>query len=824
MNLKSLLTIVFSIVIVGESSAVKISDADKARAKELVSKMTLGEKLEYISGETSFSLRPIERLGIPRILLADGPQGIRNHCKHSTLYPSGILAAATWNRDVIRQYGESLGDDARARGVGILLGPGVNIYRSPLCGRNYEYMGEDPFLTSEIACEYILGVQSRGVISTVKHFAANNQEWSRHHASSDVDERTLNEIYFPAFRKAVQKAGVGAVMNSYNLLNGVHATENRWLNTEVLRDVWGFDGILMSDWTSVYSTVGAANSGLDLEMPKGVFFTDSLLRRAIADGRVSEKEINRKVEHMLQTFSAFGLLDRADNKDASIPLDYDMSRLTALNTAREGIVLLKNEDGILPLKGRTVILGTNADTIVSGGGSGSVSAYSINPLARALPKMMREASFLPEKGIYTDILGEVFSDSTMTIPGLTGRYFKNQKFEGSPAMVRIDETVNFDFGYGSPAEGFPADGFSMIWEGYYLPPRDEILKIGVGGDDGYRLSINDSVVTGHWGNHSYSERVVSYPVKAGQRYKVHLDYFDASGGAKVTLNLTRLDREFLEKSLKKADNVVYCTGFNGDTEGEGFDRPFALPEYEEEFIRNLADLCPNFVVVLNSGGAVDLSRWGDSAKGLLMAWYPGQEGGTALAEILTGRISPSGKLPITYDRSLSESPVRDNYYANRTKVRSTESKECAHVEYKEGVFGGYRGYDRDNRQPLYPFGFGLSYSSFAFSDLHLTKKGDDSVEVSFTVTNTGKCQASEVAQVYVGDVEASVARPVRELKGFEKVNLKPGESRRVNIMLDKEAFSFYDLSQHQFVVEPGEFTISVGNSSAHLPLSQTIRI
>lgn len=234
---------------IGTANAVKITDAHRERAHQLVSKMTLDEKLKMLGGKTSFSLWSNERLGIPQILLADGPQGLRNHAPHSTLYPAGILTAATWNRDMARQYGESIGDDARARGVGILLGPGVNIYRSPLCGRNYEYMGEDPYLTSEMAVQYIEGVQSKGVISTIKHFAVNNQEWSRHHVSSDVDERTLNEIYFPAFRKAVQKAGVGAVMNSYNLVNGVHATQNPWLNIDVLRDTWGFKGILMSDWT-----------------------------------------------------------------------------------------------------------------------------------------------------------------------------------------------------------------------------------------------------------------------------------------------------------------------------------------------------------------------------------------------------------------------------------------------------------------------------------------------------------------------------------------------------------------------------------------------
>lgn len=802
-------------------SAVTITPEHKQRARELVDKMTLDEKLSYLSGETSFSLRPIERLGIPRILLADGPQGIRNHCKHSTLYPCGILAAATWNRDVINRYGQGLGNDARARGVSILLGPGVNIYRSPLCGRNFEYMGEDPYLTSEISSEYIKGVQSRGVIATVKHFAANNQEWSRHHASSDVDERTLQEIYFPAFRKAVSKAGTGAVMSSYNLLNGVHTTEHPWLNTHILRDTWEFDGILMSDWTSVYSTVNAANSGLDLEMPKAVHFKDSLLRDALTSGRITMASIDSKVTHLLQTFIAFGLLDR-EAKDETIPLDCESSRDAALETAREGIVLLRNEGDILPLKGRTVVFGTNADTIVSGGGSGAVSAFSIKPLSKALTQMSRSASYLSENDIYTDIVPRFYADGTKKEYGLHGSYFKNIDFSGEPAAVRVDNTVNFDYGYSGPFKDFPSDKFSIRWTGIYVPEKDETLKIGVGGDDGYRLYINDSIVTGHWGNHSFSERVVNYNVKARQEYRFRLDYFDSSGGAKVTLSVKSLDRERLNKALAKADNVVLCTGFNGDTEGEGGDRSFSLPEYEENFIRELAAVNPNLIVVLNSGGAVDLTRWIDSTRAILMAWYPGQEGGRALAEILTGKISPSGKLPISYDRSLTESPTFGNYYDNRMKMRSTETRECRHVEYREGIFTGYRGYDRAGRRPLFPFGFGLSYSTFEFSGLELKPLGDNTVKVSFDIKNTGRRRAAEVAQVYVSDADCSVPRPLKELKGFEKIELAPGESRHVEIVLDEEAFSFYDIDSHKFIVEPGRFEISVGNSSEFLPLKKSI--
>lgn len=799
-------------------NAVTISSEHKARARELVEKMTLDEKIDYLSGETSFTLRPVERLGIPRIRLADGPQGIRNHAPHSTLYPSGILLAATWNREMARRYGMSLGDDARARGVGILLGPGVNIYRSPLCGRNYEYMGEDPYLTSEMAVEYINGVQSRGVIATVKHFAGNNQEWSRHHASSDIDERTLNEIYFPAFRKAVQKAGVGAVMDSYNLINGVHATENRWLNIDMLRDAWGFDGLLMSDWTSVYSTVNAANNGLDLEMPKGVYFTRPLLKEALATGRVTEATIDRKVEHLLSTFIAFGLLDR-DQKDQSVSLDYAPSRQTALDVAREGIVLLKN-DGMLPLKGRTVVLGPNADTIPTGGGSGHVSPFSINPLTRALKAMNRKTVILDDNVLYHDIADRIYTDSTMTRKGFSGRYYKNVKREGKPDAERIDPSINFAWKSGAPFDDFPTDYFSAEWTAFYRPDRDGQLKITISGDDGYRISVNGKVLAADWGGHSLSTREVEYDVEAGKPYDIYVEYFDNTSDATVDLSVKLLDDAVLERELRRADNVVYCTGFNGNIEGEGFDRSFSLPGYQNRFIKRLAGINPDLTVVVNAGGGVDFSQWIDYPRAVVMAWYPGQEGGQALAEILTGRLSPSGKLPVSIERDIKDNPCSENYHANA----EPKQRECAHIDYREGVFTGYRGYDRSGIDPLFPFGFGLSYSTFSFDNLEVRNKGRHNVEVSFDVTNTGRCEASEVAQVYVTDDECRVARPAKELKGFEKVCLKPGETRRVVVLLDDEAFYYYDLDRREFVIDPGLFTIQVGNSSDNLILKDKVTL
>ena len=800
-------------------AAARVSDANIERARNLVAQMTLDEKIDCLSGKTSFSLRENQRLGIPSVLLADGPQGVRNHAPHSTLYPCGVLLASTWNRDLARSYGASLGDDARARGVGIMLGPGVNIYRSPLCGRNYEYMGEDPYLTSEIAADYIRGVQSRGVIATVKHFAGNNQEWSRHHVSSDIDERTLHEIYLPAFRKAVQEAGVGAVMDSYNLVNGVHATENPVLNIDILRDRWGFRGILMSDWTSTYSTVGTVNGGLDLEMPKRVWFTPERIKAELAAGRITEQAIDEKVVHILSTFDSFGLLDR-EQRDSAIDLDCPSSRATALDVAREGIVLLKNEDGMLPLRGRrTLVLGPNCDTIVSGGGSGSVSPFSVRPVGRAMRGLDKRTRVLTDDELFRDITGDIYTDSTLTQHGLTGRYYKNQRMEGQPDRVRVDSGATFHWKSGAPFDDFPADHFSVSWTGVYVAPRDARVKLRVGGDDGYRVLVDGRKVAADWGNHSYSSREVELELEAGRRYDIRVDYFDNISDATIDFSMRMLDDALLERELRRADNVVFCTGFNGNVEGEGFDRSFALPEYQQSFIRKVAALNPRTCVVLNAGGGVEFGAWADSVPAILMAWYPGQEGGTAVAEILTGRISPSGKLPISIENRPEDNPCAASYYKNIPYDR-----EIQHVDYSEGVFCGYRGYARNGVRPRYPFGFGLSYSTFAFSDLALEKTAADSVRVSFTLTNTGRREAAEVAQVYVGDTECSVPRPALELKAFEKVLLRPGESRRVSVELGSEAFAFYDLNVHDFRVEPGVFRIAVGNSSDNLPLEKTIEL
>mgnify|MGYP000490026501 FL=1 len=691
---KRILTLALSAVVALPASAqVTIGEEAMQRASELVAKMTLEEKIDLIAGDADgFHIYGVPRLRIPEIRTADGPQGLRNDTQ-STMYPCGIALASCWNRSLALAYGKSIGSDARARGVHILLGPGVNIYRAPMCGRNFEYYGEDPFLTSETAVQYILGVQSEGVMATVKHFCGNNQEWSRHHTSSDIDERTLNEIYFPAFRKAVQVAGVGSVMSSYNLLNSVHTSENEIL-VRILREKWGFEGIYMSDWAATYSTVGAANAGLDLEMPVALYFTRELLGKAVENGTVRESVLDEKCRHILQTFIAFGFLDR-EQKDESLPLDNPESNKIALDVAREAVVLLKN-DGILPLCSKShskavkniVVLGPNAECVPTGGGSGFVNPYHTKSVFVALSKQGKKlkVSLVP--------------------------------FTGKIDVVQPD----------------------------FTPEQ--------------------------------------------------------------------------KAAIRCADAVIYCGGFNSDIEHEDGDRPFDIPAAQTAQMHMAAELNPNLIIVINAGGGVRLTDLDDISRAILMAWYPGQAGGQAIAEILTGATNPSGHLPISIEARPEDNPTFGSYYENVFRnLHSLYSRVC----YSEGVFVGYRGYERNGVRPLYPFGFGLSYTTFGFSDLGITPSEDGKLTVSFRVRNTGKRDGATAAQVYVSECSPTLAHPEKELKGYEKIFLKSGEVKEISIVLDDEAFSHYDTALHDFIVTPGEYRILVGDSSLNLPLNATVQ-
>ena len=631
-----------------------IGPEHQERAAALVQQMTLDEKISLIAGyQDGFHTAPVERLGIPEIRMADGPQGVRNNTK-STLFACGVAAAASWNPSLVREMGVALGQDSRARGVHILLGPGVNICRSPLCGRNFEYFGEDPFLAAETAVAYIEGVQSQGVMATVKHFALNNQEYNRHHVNSVADERTINEIYFPAFRAAVERAHVGSVMTSYNPVNGVHSAENAYLIGQTLRGKWNFQGFTMSDWTSTYTPLLMVQDGVDLEMPRAFCYTAETLKPLLERGVITEKQIDDKVCRILQTYIAFGFLDRPQ-LDSSIPEDNPYSREVAYRLACESIVLLKN-DGILPLKKnrRIALSGPGAEVIPCGGGSGAV-----DPL--------------------------------------------------------------------------------------------------------YTVSLNEG--------------------------------------------LQLLGARFSEK----ADVEIVALGFDKTTEKENHDRTFALPEGQETFIEEALARGRKVILIVNAGGAVDLSRIEGRVSAILWAWYPGQEGGKALAEILYGKVNPSGRLPVSFPRALEDNPAQP-YYAP-SEPYNKRGHTVVPTTYAEGIFTGYRGYGET--APLYPFGFGLGYTDFSYSELTVTPAGDG-FDVRLEVRNSGNRDGSETVQIYVHEENPCVPRPVRELKGFCKVSIPKGQARIVTVHLPREAFAYYDSDSHGWVVNPGAFTIEAGASAADI--------
>jgi beta-glucosidase len=797
------------------------TDVEK-RVDSLLSKMTIDEKIEIIGGINDFYTRPFPRLGIPALKMSDGPMGVHDYGL-TTAYPAGIALAASWDVDLTQRFGVAMGKDARARGVHFILGPGMNIYRAPMNGRNFEYFGEDPFLASRMAVAVIEGIQSQRVIATAKHFAGNNSEFARMTLSSDIDERTLREIYLPAFEASVKEAHVGAVMDAYNLVNGSYMTQNVHLNNEILKKEWGFDGIVMSDWGATHDGVAAANGGLDLEMPTATFMNRDALLPALNQGTMPVAELDDKVRRILRKAIEFGFLDQPQT-DTNIPTLSQEGRQVALEIARGSIVLLKNSGNLLPLdesKLKTIaVIGPDAyPAVIGGGGSAETKPFNaVSYLEGVSNRLGTKAKVL--YAVDVPPLDEVFESSEfVTTPGgesgLKGEYFSNEELKGTPALVRTDTHVHFDWGEGSFAAGEPVDHFSIRWTGYFVPKESGDYKFFTSADDGVRLYIGDQIAIDDWQPHSQTLDIAARHLEAGQAYKIRLEYFESVGSAIVGFGVTRAEA-FIGRETRalaaKSDAVIICVGFDPKTEGEGFDRTFQLPGGQDELIRQISAVNKNVIVVLTAGGNVDMTRWIDNVPAILHAWYPGQEGGTALAQILFGDYSPSGKLPVSFERRWEDNPTFHSYYPASGGNR---------VPYSEGIFVGYRHYDRSETKPLFPFGYGLSYTTFAYSKLSVTPQNgglNEPASVSFEVRNTGHRAGAEVAEVYVGDSHASAPRPVKELKAFAKVNLKPGETKPITLKLDRRAFSFYDVKKHDWSAEPGEFTISVGGSSDNIQL------
>ena len=690
------------------------------RVQDALSRMTLEEKVALTHAQSKFSSAGVPRLGIPELWHTDGPHGIRPEVlwdewdqagwtnDSCTAFPALVNLAATWDRELSRLYGDCIGEEARYREKDILLGPGINMGRTPLNGRTFEYMGEDPYLAGQLVVPYIQGVQSNGVAACVKHFAMNNQEVRRTSTSSNVDDRTMYEIYLPAFEAAVKEGGAWAIMGSYNLYNNQFNCHNKRLLCDILKGEWGFDGVVVSDWGGCRDDDEAAAYGLDIEMGtwtnglRGAA-SDSYANYHLArpylerlrDGRASVEGLDDKASRVLRTIFRTSMGEQHFGSFNS-PEHYAAAR----KIAAEGIVLLKN-DGALPLQipqgGKLLVVGENAYKmmVVGGGSSNLKTKYEIIPL---------------------DALHEAFDGKA-----------------------------------------------SVVWErGYVGDTTTDYNKVVTGQD----LSENRS-----------ASQLLADAVAAASN----------------------------------ADCILYIGGLNKSSgqDNEGTDRAdIVLPYGQDELIEALAATGKKMVVVNISGSPVAMP-WASKVNAIVQGWYGGSESGHALVDVLTGAVNPSGKLPFTMPIALADGPLKTERQYPGIKE---EGKKWWQEYYDEGVFIGYRWYSSKNVPVQYPFGYGLSYTTFDISGVTVKRAGEG-FKVSATVKNTGSVAGAEVLQLYVSDVESSVERPVKELKGFEKVYLQPGESRKVQFTLDRRALSFFDADSHAWVAEPGEFRALVGTSS-----------
>ena len=689
------------------------------KINDLVRQLTLEEKVAMIHATSSFTSGGVPRLGIPEIIMSDGPHGVRvehgrdwqadrNVYDSGTYLPVGVCLAATWNPTLGYEFGKVLGSEANFRGKDVILGPGINIIRTPLNGRNFEYQSEDPYLISRMVVGYIKGVQDQGISACVKHYLANNQEVNRNFVNVHMSERALREIYLPGFKAAVTEGQVNTLMGSYNLFRGQWATQNDYLMNQVLKKEWNFKGAVISDWGAVHNTMEALWNGCDIEMGTdlsmlpnpnyGKFFLGDTVIKLVKAGKVPERLLDEKVRRILYVMDKTSMLGGRRAKGEYNTVSHQQ---VAKKVAAEGIVLLKNKEDFLPLTASVksiAVIGFNADRKQAlGGGSSQVKAfYEITPLE-----------------------------------GL-------QKNKGSSTTITYTQGYKIERGAGADA--------TMIQQAAEAASKAEVVIIVGGWTHGYNYNV--------WSDNAYDAEDTDKP-------SMHLPF----------------GQDDLIKAVKKAN--------------------------------------PKTILVLMGGGPVDMSEWGGDLKAIIQAWYPGMEGGNALAEIIFGKINPSGKLPMTFPKHLNDVPAH--------KLGTYPHDEKKNLYYLEDIFVGYRYFDTYKIEPEYAFGHGLSYTSFQYSNLKLQVSGKKAT-VTFSIKNTGRVAGADVAQVYVHDVESTLPRPDKELKGFQKVFLQPGETKQVTIVLDESAFQYFNDLQNKWVLEAGAFEIRVGSSSKDIRLSGKINL
>jgi beta-glucosidase len=690
-----------------------------ARINNLVSKMTLQEKVNMIHASSSFTTGGVPRLGIPEMVTSDGPHGVRpehgrdweldnNSLDSGTALPTGVCLASTWNPSLGYAFGSVLGSEANYRGKDVILGPGINIIRSPLNGRNFEYQSEDPLLVSRMVVGYVKGVQDQGISACVKHYAANNQETKRFTINVEMSERALREIYLPGFKAAIQEGGANTLMASYNKFRGQWASQNNYLLNQILKKEWGFKGLVMSDWDAVHSTMQALWNGMDLEMGTDLrmlpnpnyskFFLGDTVVNLVKQGKYPEYMIDDKVRRILYVMYKTKMID---GKRMKGEYNTTQHQQTARKVAEEGIVLLKNEGNLLPLSKTGIkniaVIGYNAERTQSmGGGSSQVRAfYEVTPL----------------KGL--------------------------QKMAGD--NINVTYAKGYDIKRGATADA------ALIQQAVDVASKADVVVYVGGSTHGYNYSV--------WNDNAY-------------------------------------DAEATDKKDMK------------------------MPFGQDELLTAVIKSNPKTVVVLMAGGAIDMRQWLAQAPAILQAWYPGMEGGTAIAKILFGDVNPSGKLPMTFPKALED---------HGAHALGEYPGDSINVHYMDDIYVGYRYYDTYKVEPQFAFGHGLSYTSFAYSNLKVSG-GTGKAMVSFDVKNIGKRAGAEVAQLYVSQQKSALPRPVKELKGFQKIMLQPGEQKTITINLNDEAFKYFNDVTNQWVLEPGLFNILVGGSSRDIKLTGEVRM
>lgn len=803
-----------------------------SRIDELLQQMTIEEKISMLAGADLWHSVAVPRVGIPQFRVTDGPNGARGSWgsmgPSSVATPVGIALGATWNPDLVEKVGNVLGDELKAKGAHILLAPTVNIHRTPIAGRNFECYSEDPFLSGILASAYINGIQSKGVGACIKHFVANDQEYERFSMSSEVDERTLREIYLEPFRIAIRNSNPWAVMSAYNRVNGTYACENDHTLLEILKGEWKYEGIVMSDWFGTYDRE-TPSGGLDLEMPgKARWMSEEHVKRALDDGPLTEEMLDNKVKRLLGVLEKAGLFANPELQTERAE-DKPQHRRIIREAAREAIVLLKN-DGTLPLKKvkSIAVMGPNAQTAqILGGGSSSVTPhYAVSPFegikTRAGERIKVQAA--PGCFIYKTLPAPA-PETLSTAEGRRGlsmSLFNGTEFAGEPSYKELTTRPQYGW-FESTVPNVDQEAFSLRLEGFFTPQESGMHTLGLSAVGWAKLYLDEKLVIDHSSDSDMAKQLTAErKLEGGKAYPIRIEYYWKGSPRWRSLAFGHQPphaKDMIAEAVKLAKNsdvVVLVAGLTGEWESEGFDRvDMKLPGAQNELIERVAKANKNTIVVLNVGSPVEMP-WIDKVPAVLQLWYNSQEQGNALADVLFGDVNPSGKLPTTFPVRLQDNPAYINYPGENGKVR-----------YGEGIFVGYRYYDKKEIEPLFPFGHGLSYTTFKYSNLRLSAKAltpNELLKVRVDVTNTGKVAGKEVIQLYVRDIKSSVARPEKELKAFAKVELAPKQTRTVTFTLDRESFWYFDLARNTWTTEPGDFEILVGASSRDIRLSETFTL